>query len=401
LAALVGQEAVATGFTGTLDGVLGGGTPAAATVTTLTASGVTTVQAGTALLPSIVPTGDTNTGVWFPAADTVAASTAGTERMRIDSSGNVGIGTTSPSSYGKFVVSGGTTSIDPQLTIESTAFNASQGCSLNFARAGFTQNIQARISTQDNGVAASNLLFSTKVDGTAGALTERMRIDSSGNVGIGTTAPATKLEITHDGGSAFGTALQLKTLSGTDGPRAAFEYYNGGSPKRWNVGIRNSATAFGVFEDGYSGGFGTERLTVLAGGDVGIGTSAPAYKLDINGITGWGANQTAPIANIVGANAPTNGGGNLRVLSNTSATADAGGSLVLGGYYTAQTNSIDFSEISGRKQTGLTTGGYLAFSTRADLGIKQNACASTPQATCWWGLHLQHLEILQVVAELN
>jgi hypothetical protein len=60
------DQITATGFTGTLDGILGSGTPAAATVTTLTASGVTTVQAGTALLPSIVPTGDTNTGVWFP-----------------------------------------------------------------------------------------------------------------------------------------------------------------------------------------------------------------------------------------------------------------------------------------------------------------------------------------------
>ena len=61
---------------------------------TLSASGVTTNAAGSAALPSITTTGDTDTGVWFPAANTLAASTAGAERMRIDSSGNVRIGTT-------------------------------------------------------------------------------------------------------------------------------------------------------------------------------------------------------------------------------------------------------------------------------------------------------------------
>ena len=83
----------------TLDGTLGVTTPAETITGTLAVTGITTVAAGTALLPSIISTtGTADTGMWFPAADTVAFSTAGTERMRIDSSGYVGIGTSSPAS---------------------------------------------------------------------------------------------------------------------------------------------------------------------------------------------------------------------------------------------------------------------------------------------------------------
>jgi hypothetical protein len=56
-----------------------------------------TVADGTAAAPSITNTDDTNTGVFFPAADTVSIATGGVERMRVNSSGNVGVGTTSPS----------------------------------------------------------------------------------------------------------------------------------------------------------------------------------------------------------------------------------------------------------------------------------------------------------------
>jgi len=63
----------------------------------LDTSGNIALQAGTAAAPALQATGDSNTGLLFPAADTVAVSTGGTERITINSSGRVGVGTTSPS----------------------------------------------------------------------------------------------------------------------------------------------------------------------------------------------------------------------------------------------------------------------------------------------------------------
>jgi hypothetical protein len=62
----------------------------------LNATGVTTVQAGTAAAPAITTTGDTNTGIFFPAADTIAFAEGGAEVMRIDADGDLGVGTNNP-----------------------------------------------------------------------------------------------------------------------------------------------------------------------------------------------------------------------------------------------------------------------------------------------------------------
>jgi len=89
-----------TNLTGTasinINGTVGATTASSGAFTTLSATGVTTVQAGTAALPAITTSGDTNTGIFFPAADTIAFAEGGAECARFDSSGNFGIGTASP-----------------------------------------------------------------------------------------------------------------------------------------------------------------------------------------------------------------------------------------------------------------------------------------------------------------
>ena len=88
-----------TNLTGTasinINGTVGATTASTGAFTTLSATGVTTVQAGTAALPAITTTGDTNTGIFFPAADTIAFSEGGAEACRIDNSGNLLVGQTS------------------------------------------------------------------------------------------------------------------------------------------------------------------------------------------------------------------------------------------------------------------------------------------------------------------
>lgn len=64
---------------------------ASVSATSVTSSGVVTVTSGSNSAPSIVPSGDTNTGFFFPTADTVAISTGGSERLRVNSSGQVGV----------------------------------------------------------------------------------------------------------------------------------------------------------------------------------------------------------------------------------------------------------------------------------------------------------------------
>lgn len=140
--------------------------------TMVVTGGAQTVQfaAGSAASPSITFTGDTNTGIFSPAADTIAFSEGGVESMRIDSSGNVGIGVSSPGQ--KLDVS---TTNDIQLRLGNAATGAQ--FTYDIGRVAATGLLQF----YGNQSGATGYIFS-------GVNGERMRIDSSGNVLVGTTS---------------------------------------------------------------------------------------------------------------------------------------------------------------------------------------------------------------------
>lgn len=82
---------------GSIDGtVIGGSTPAAITGTSVASSGQITVTAGPVSAPSYSFIGDTNTGISRPTSDAVSIVTNGGERLRVTSTGNLGIGTNAP-----------------------------------------------------------------------------------------------------------------------------------------------------------------------------------------------------------------------------------------------------------------------------------------------------------------
>jgi hypothetical protein len=145
--------------------IIGTSTPLAGNFTTLSATGVATFSAGTVSAPAITTTGDTNTGIYFPAADTIAFTEGGVESMRIDASGNLSVGTTAAGQ--KLNVDGGV-----QL------YGASNTRGFYWSFFGQTNNGYIDINGASDG---NTMRFGT-------GNTERMRITSTGGVCIGNTA---------------------------------------------------------------------------------------------------------------------------------------------------------------------------------------------------------------------
>ena len=236
-------------------------TPGQGTVgTTQLQNGLTVNFAdGTAAAPSITNDGDTNTGIFFPAADTIAFSEGGVESMRIDSSGNVGIGTSSPAAH--LEISGTETGSGSSFKLTNTTASTGKTWHLNSNNSG-------------------KLFFSIP------SVVDAMIIDSSGNVGIGTASPTQKLQVNSSGAS--GGAIQITNAStgaiSTDGLLLGYDGSN-------DVIINNQeATATKFYTSG------TERMRIDSSGNVLVTNAARlGYGTGSGGTVTQATNKTTGV----------------------------------------------------------------------------------------------------------
>jgi len=225
------------------------GLTADAPLSTLTGLELTYLNATKAVFSLLPSTGEIRIGGtetnYFP-----TFYSSGTERMRIDSSGNVGIGTSSPSSYGKFVVRGS----GNIMNLDATS---------GPVYAAFKENTTNRFFLATlNG---SDGLAFVDADGSS----ERMRIDSSGNVGIGTSSPQRTLHV-HDDSTYIQLTNDTTGTTSSDGFRMG--YFTGQTIFTMNQ-QENDGLAFSTNN--------TERMRIDSSGNVGIGASSPAAKMTI------------------------------------------------------------------------------------------------------------------------
>jgi hypothetical protein len=249
--------------------------------------------------------------------------------MQVNNNGNVGIGTTSPSALLSF---GANTNEKQLLIFESgNAFGGFGIASGEFRQFGW--------SSATNGITFG---FVSAVDGTT--YTERMRITSGGNVGIGTSSP---LSI-----SGYG----IVSLNGTTGSifngvsnGTSASYFGTDTQSTFVYELRNAFLGFGTN--------GIERMRITSGGDVGIGTSSPSNY------SGW---------TTLTLNSATNGGV-VDFLVNGTRTGSiytTGGGTVFSMEAPQSNGSLTFNTNSNERMR-ITSGGNVLIGTTTDsAGVK-------------------------------
>jgi hypothetical protein len=248
--------------------------------------------AGSNTAPAITPTGDTNTGIFFPAADTIAFAEGGVESMRINASGNLGINTTNPAN-GRIVITGSIVTTSQGIRLTGDTADARFICESATLGAGILGTFSDH----------SQLFYTNS--------TEKMRIDSSGRI----TTPFQPCFSAYGSGSQSWSgsgAFQVLQLNqqNTSIPAARRAGYN-------TATYRFTAPVAGVYQfsaqiTSTSASTGPEFNFVVNGSSFWYG--AILYKLDA---TGYFTGSSSTIVNLSASDFV-----DVRVINNNNTTFD-------------------------------------------------------------------------------
>ena len=234
---------------------------------------------------------DLNIGMlqYYHNDDSMRFTVNNNERMRIDSSGNVGIGTTSP--VGQLHLEDSSSAAINSIILSNTDNTADNRVNILFTTndnsgdSDVGSYIQSRFTSRSTDGVSGVLAFATANDGNNPI--EHMRIDEAGDVGIGTTTPGNKLEVrdtTDSSATGLGFFVQNPSIEAT--------------AETLRVRGETSADALSITQAG-SGNIAqfydsnaNPTVTIDNDGNVGIGTTSPTYELTVNGDIGRDDNSS-------------------------------------------------------------------------------------------------------------
>ena len=194
--------------------------------------------------------------------------TAGVSRLSIDANGNVGIGT-----------------VNPGANLEVQSVTAGNNIA-RFTGIGGNYLMVNRdgLESYTSGNGANAIYFNYYSGGAVDFQNGKVRIDTTGNVGIGTTNPSYKLQVQTGAGLWTGVNADGSLTVNRDGapPYIMFQGSGGGISQIYNPAEGTTGRAI-TFYTTADGGSQSEKVRITGSGNVGIGTTNPAEKLDVAG----------------------------------------------------------------------------------------------------------------------